>query len=226
MNAPRYSKRKHLVHNPELPPSPASHPQPPDPHPNVDNPGKPTTTNSPDSPSPPTSRSRRSSLTKPAPRSHPRSSRAHRSLAADQFRNLFDDDHASNYPVLAGLVDELEFIHKIDHEVIADITQNQLRLPAINIPLVDTDCSNLDLVLRNLNLPLKLRISGYAFLAQYKNREWLRKLDKGQLLNRLALILSLGKHGYKMALCGYGRWPCLRWRLSRCWTASTMRGEP
>lgn len=91
----------------------------------------------------------------------------------------------------------------------AVIKECRVRVPDDRTPLLDMDCSNLDTVLRNANLPEDRHRAGRAFLKQLKDRSWLQSVDDHELACRMALILAFGgKLGVKTPLCTNGKWLC------------------
>lgn len=91
----------------------------------------------------------------------------------------------------------------------AVVEECRVRVPDDPTPLLDMDCSNLDTVLRNANLPENRHRAGRAFLKQLKDRSWLQSVDDHEPACRMALILAFGgKLGVKTPLCSNGKWMC------------------
>lgn len=122
-------------------------------------------------------------------------------------RGQADDDALYRKALLEEAIwEELQFLHGKDYKLIKEI-KAKLRLPTISPPLLNTDCSDLDAVLRNANVPVHLRIAGFAFLKRLKKNAWLKMLDDGLLPNRVALALAYADFAFSLAQCGYGRRP-------------------
>jgi hypothetical protein len=118
----------------------------------------------------------------------------------------------------AAIWAELQFLGGEDYRVI-EKAKSKLRLPTIKTPLECTDCSNLDAVLRNANMPINLRLAGWSLLQRVKKYPWLRMIDDGLFLNRVALLLAWAEFGFTIALCGHehGRYPCRNvWECPLC----------